>query len=127
MKMPPLQIKIRSLKETFDEAEKAWRAIATGEKIESSRTLSFDTVDDFRSFFTEKRLELVRVVRHRNPSSVYGLAKMLKRDLKSVRTDLRMLTLMGIVSTRKKKANTPKGYKRIPSVDFDRMILEIAV
>ncbi len=127
MKRPLLQIKIRSVHEMLDEFEKAWGAIARGDPIESSRILSFDTVDDFRSFFTEKRLEIIKAIRRHHPKSVYELAKILKRDLKSVRTDLKKLIILGVVSTRRARANTPKGYKSVPHVEFDRMVLEIAV
>lgn len=125
--MPPLKIEIKPIHKVLDEVEADMRAIKRGEPLESSRTLSFETVDDFRSFFTEKRLEIIKAIRRHHPKSVYELAKILKRDLKSVRTDLKKLIILGVVSTRRAKANTPKGYKSVPHVEFDRMVLEIAV
>ncbi len=127
MKKPPLKIEIRSIHDVLEESAQVMEDIMAGREVEPSRTLSFETVDAFRSFFTEKRIELLKAIRHQNPKSVYELAKIVKRDLKSVRTDLKKLTQYGVVRTKKKKANTPKGYKRVPYVEFDRITFEMAV
>lgn len=123
----PLKIEIKPLKQVLDETVATMEAVKAGKHVEPSRTLSFETMDLFRSFFTEKRLEMLRAIRHRKPGSVYGLAKMLRRDLKSVRTDLDILVRLGLVRVRKKKAKTRTGYKKVPSVDYDRLVLEMVV
>lgn len=124
---PPLRIEIKPLKQVLGEFGDTWDALEKDKHVEPSRTLSFETMDLFRSFFTEKRLEMLRAIRHRKPGSVYGLAKMLKRDLKSVRTDLDILVRLGLVRVKKKKAKTRTGYKKVPSVDYDRFVLEMVV
>ncbi len=127
MTEPPLRIEIKPLKQALDEFVDVIEAAKAGKHVEPSRVLSFDSVDDFRKFFTEKRLEMLRVIRHKQPHSVYELAKMLKRDLKSVNTDLDILIDIGVVSVKRKKAKTRTGYKKVPSVDFDRLVFEMVV
>ncbi len=124
---PPLTIEILPLKQVLDEAVETIEAVQAGKHVEPRRRLSFDSVDDFRRFFTERRMEMLSAIRHRQPHSVYGLAKMLKRDLKSVNTDLDILIEIGVVSVRKKKAKTRTGYKKVPHVGFDRLVLEMVV
>ncbi len=77
----------------------------------------------FRAF-TDKRLEVLRVIKKERPSSVYELAKILNRDAKNVTQDLEYLKDIGLVEikrTREKKERT------IPEVKYDRIVLEIAV
>lgn len=126
-RIPEVKIEIKSIHEALDEFAETLKAVRTGKHVEPKRSLSFESVEAFRSFFTEKRLEMLRVIRHKEPGSVYGLAKMLKRDLKSVRTDLDILVQLGLVRVKKKKAKTRTGYKKVPYVDFDRLILEMLV
>jgi len=121
----PLQIRIKPLKEVLDDFEATYEAVRQGREVTPRRILSFENVDEFRAFFTERRLELLRTIRRRNPRSVYALAHMLGRDLKSVRTDLALLARLGVV--RFSRARRGTRYRKIPHVDFDRVVLEMAV
>lgn len=126
-RIPEVKIEITSIHKALDEFAETLKAVKAGKHVEPKRSLSFESVEAFRSFFTEKRLEMLRVIRHRKPGSIYGLAKMLRRDLKSVRTDLDILVRLGLVRVKKKKAKTRTGYKKVPSVDYDRLVLEMVV
>jgi len=121
----PLQIRIKPLKEVLDDFEATYEAVRQGREVTPRRILSFENVEEFRAFFTERRLELLRTIRRRNPRSVYALAHMLGRDLKSVRTDLALLARLGVV--RFSRARRGTRYRKIPHVDFDRVVLEMAV
>ncbi|MBS3165224.1 hypothetical protein J4439_07385 [Candidatus Woesearchaeota archaeon] len=123
--MIPLQIRIKPLKEVLDDFEATYEAVRQGREVTPRRILSFENVEEFRAFFTERRLELLRTIRRRNPRSVYALAHMLGRDLKSVRTDLALLARLGVV--RFSRARRGTRYRKIPHVDFDRVVLEMAV
>lgn len=78
----------------------------------------------FRAF-TDKRLELLRVIKKEHPSSVYELAKMLNRNLKNVSDDVHYLAGLGLIEVEKAKSNGRE--KTIPTVDYEKILLEIPV
>lgn len=82
------------------------------------------TYGSFFKALTDKRLEILRMIKKKYPSSVYELAKILKRDAKNVTQDLEYLKDIGLVEIKKTKE---KKERIIPSVDYDRIDLQIAV
>lgn len=87
-------------------------------------SISFQSLDQFRKFLTPKRLELLRVIRHKKPGSIYELAKLVNRTPENVNTDVRFLEQLGFVEITKVK---DVREKLVPEVDYDRMMLEISV
>lgn len=87
-------------------------------------SISFQTLDQFRKFLTPKRLELLRVVRHKKPNSMYELAKLVGRTPENVNTDIKFLEQLGFVEVTKIKDIRKKS---VPEVNYDKMTLEIAV
>ena len=67
---------------------------------------------------------MLSVVRHKKPQSVYELSKMLNRDLKSVNTDLKVLSDNDFIELKK----VEDGRQRlVPLVDFDKIDILIRV
>ena len=66
----------------------------------------------------------LRAIKANDPGSVYEPAKIIKRDVKNVSVDLRILEEPGLVDLRKTKA--PRG-KVKPTVACDAINLDIAV
>jgi len=122
-----MRISIKPTEQFNREIVETFKAIEEGRAVPHGPEISFASLDVFRQFFTEKRLEMLHVIRHRQPGSVYALAKLLKRDFKSVHADLKRLAQLGLVRVRRQKAKTPKGYRAVPVVGYDRIILEMAV
>ena len=87
-------------------------------------SISFQSFDQLRKFLTPKRLELLRVIRHRKPGSIYELAKLVDRTPENVNTDIRFLDQMGFVEITKVKETRKKT---VPEVVYDKMTLEIDV
>jgi len=87
-------------------------------------SISFQSLDQLRKFLTPKRLELLRVIRHRKPGSIYELAKLVDRTPENVNTDIRFLDQMGFVEITKVKETRKKT---VPEVVYDKMTLEIDV
>ena len=82
------------------------------------------TYDSFFKVMTDKRLEILRMIKKKHPSSVYELAKILKRDAKNVTQDLEYLKDIGLVEIKKTKE---KKELTIPEVNYDKIDLQIAV
>ncbi len=124
MRICDVQVLIQSRKQAFRKAAEVFEKLRKGKQLTPSRTLGFPDVDTFRKFLTEKRLELLQVVRKRHPNSLYELAKLLNRDLKSVNTDVSLLKHLGLIRLEKQRHGRTRV---IPRVLFDRMQVNIAI
>lgn len=82
------------------------------------------TYDSFFKVLTDKRLEILRMIKKKHPSSVYELAKILNRDAKNVTQDLEYLKDIGLVEI---KRTQEKKERTIPEVKYDKIDMEIAV
>ena len=87
-------------------------------------SVSFQSLDQLRKFLTPKRLELLRTVRHKKPSSIYELAKLVSRTPENVNTDIKFLKKLGFVEVTKVKELRKKS---VPEVSYDKMTLEISM
>ena len=87
-------------------------------------SISFQSLDQLRKFLTPKRLELLKVIRHKKPKSIYELAKLVSRASENVNTDVKFLEQLGFVEIIKVKDIRKK---LVPEVNYDKMTLEIAV
>jgi predicted transcriptional regulator len=78
-------------------------------------------IKDLRKVLTEKRLELLKTIKDRKPSSIYELAQMVDRDLKNVLQDVSYLRDIGMVDV----AETEN--RKVPTVGYDVLSLEVAI
>lgn len=124
MKVKNIKIGIRTRDKALEEAKDVMRKLSKGEKVKKQTGIYFENLDAMRRVLTEKRLEILHIVKERHPSSVYELSKILDRDLTNVIDDLRYLKELGLVELSKSKKGKEKT---IPMVDYDKIQLEIAV
>ncbi|MCK4728956.1 MAG: MarR family transcriptional regulator [Desulfobacterales bacterium] len=124
MKIKNIKISIKSREAFLEEAKSTMKKIMAGEKVSMKRGLYFENLDAMKKALTPKRLELLHTVKEKRPQSVYELAKGMNRDLKNVTQDLAFLERLGLVELKKTK---DKRAKTTPSVEYDKILLEIAV
>jgi predicted transcriptional regulator len=91
---------------------------------EIEESLSFESVEAFRKILTPKRIELLKIIRHERPSSIYALAKLARRDLKNVRDDITLLKNLGLVDL---KSDRNVRAVVIPRVNYDELKVAIAI
>ncbi len=115
MKVKNIKLGIRSLDTAFSEWAETFEKVRKGRKVDK-RGGDQD--------LTEKRLELLHVIKEQEPNSVYELAKILKRDIKNVNDDIELLKNIALVSIT--KAREGRG-RVIPRVNYDKIQLEIGV
>ena len=125
MKVKNVNVEIKPLREVLQDAASVMNKIKNSKQVTPKKGLSFGSVESFRKFFTPKRLELLKVIKHEQPESIYELAKLTKRDFKSVVTDIRLLEGFGMIDT--KKVVIKGGYKVRPLFDYDKLNVEIAM
>ena len=124
MKVRNVKLGVRSLDTAFAEWAEAFEKVRRGKKVDKSRGIYFTSLEAMRKVLTEKRLELLHVIKEQEPDSVYELSKLVKRDIKNINSDLELLKNIGLVSVTKAR----KGRERIiPRVNYDKIQLEIGV
>ena len=124
MKIKKVKIGIRSLEDVLYNAREVMKKLERGAKVKKESGIYFENLAAFRRVITEKRLEMLHVIKERHPSSVYELAKMLDRDIKNVNMDLEYLKEVGLVEIKRSKE---KREHVIPEVNYDAIELLVAV
>lgn len=124
MRIKNIKLTIKETKEVLHDFALKLAAARKGEKIQLQEELSFQNIDTLRKVLTEKRLELLHIIRKHSPDSIYELAKITNRDLKSVNTDITVLVDLGLISLEKTVAERQKTK---PRVEFDKLNVEIAI
>jgi predicted transcriptional regulator len=124
MRVKNIKIAIKTREELFHEVEKVWTGVEKGEKTKKHEGLYFENLEAVRKVLTEERLRILKVVKQRQPSSIYALSKVLGRDTKNTFNDVKFLSEAGLIELKKSK----DGRERTtPIVRYDKILLEISV
>ena len=121
MKAKKIRIEIGTLDSALQEAAESFERTSQGKRVRRKTALYFSNIKDLRKVLTEKRLELLKTIKDRKPSSVYELARMVDRDLKNVLQDVGYLHDIGMIDL------TETEDKKVPTVDYDVLSLEVAI
>lgn len=100
-------------------------AIKTGEFRKSEDVVYAESIDAARRLMTNERLKMLSQVKSARPNSLYSLAKLLKKDIKTVATDAGILSSAGLL-----KLETYKEGKRTkvrPRVSTSKISVEFAI
>ncbi len=84
---------------------------------ESSDGYDFEGIAALRHILSNQKARLLHVVKTRNPSSIYALAKILGRDFKSVKSDVALLERFGFIDLVAEKTGKRERLKPILVVD----------
>lgn len=90
----------------------------TGEK-----DYDFDGLSTLRKLLSNEKARLIHIIKRKKPKSIYELAKMVKRDFKSVSDDIKTLERFGVVEMISEK--TGKRERLRPVVVVDSLHLHI--
>ncbi len=121
MRIKRIKIEIRSLDSVLKEAGDVFEKVSRGEHVVKKEAIYFSDLKDMRKVLTEKRMELLKVIKDKKPSSIYELAKIVHRELKNVLQDLTYLRQLGLVEITETKD------KKTPHVSFDKIAFEVAI
>ena len=117
MKVKKVMIEIRPLKESLKEFAEVFEKVKKDEKVVLKRGVSYSDVDSFRKFFSRRRMELLKVIKHEKPKSIYKLAKLVDREYKNVYDDVELLEELGLVVREDNHVD----------VGFSKLSIEVAV
>ena len=68
--------------------------------------------------FTEKRIQILKIVKNKNPSSIRELARLVERDIKNVWADLELLCKFNLIDLMK------NGRSKKPVVKYKTLIIK---
>ncbi len=121
-----LTIEIKSMKEALEGFRKISKAVEAGRRVARHEGVCFTSIDAARNLLTPHRLALLRAIRTQHPESTYELAKAVKRDLKDVQQDVRILEDYGLIRMTSARG-VGKRRVKVPQAPFDQIALRIAI
>ena len=121
-----LIIQIRSIGEALEGFKDTFKAAETGGRVREREGVYFTSMQAARNLLTPNRLTLLRAIRTKRPGSIYELAKMVRRDLKNVQGDLKLLERYGLVRMSQEHRKGKRQVK-VPRTVFRQIALKIAI
>ena len=85
----------------------------------------FQGVTALRRLLNNEKLRMIHIIKAKKPSSLYELAKFLKRDFKSVVSDIKLLERFGFIDMISESSGKRKRLK--PVIVVDSLYLQIKV
>ena len=89
------------------------------------KSYNFSDISTLRKLLSNERARLLETIKNKNPTSMYHLAKILGRDFKSVRQDIRLLERFGFIEL----DSITKGRREMlkPLLIIDRLNITINI
>ncbi|MGK0209514.1 MAG: putative transcriptional regulator [Patescibacteria group bacterium] len=85
----------------------------------------FEDIKILRNLLSNEKARILHTLKNENPKSIYQLAKLLKRDLKSVRQDTKILEKYGFIEFVSQKQGNRVSH--VPLLLIDKMELILTV
>lgn len=80
-------------------------------------------ISNLRQLLSNERAKLMHVIKTKQPDSIYELAKILGRDFKAVRHDIRLLEQFGLIELISSIKNSRERLR--PIIDADRLVITL--
>lgn len=126
--MKTLEIKIKSREQAYAELLDVANRVKAGKKVPAIKgtEVYFTSLEAVRALLTDKRMELLHLIRKHSPRSINQLATIAGRDFKNVHTDIMLLKEYGLVQLSKHR-KTAKTAARTISVPFQAINIHAVV
>jgi predicted transcriptional regulator len=85
----------------------------------------FSGIHALRQVLSNEKARILYTIKHKNPKSIYELAKILKRGFKAVKVDLDLLERFGVIEFTEEKTKNRIRHK--PEVVVDRITLHVDI
>ena len=111
-------IQVQDLKNSRRDFARDYQQIEKGKKMNVQK-MTFANGGLFRKFLTEKRLELIKIIKEKKPRSIKEIERLTNRDYKSINIDLSVLKEIGILDMIK------ENNRVMPRIKFDEISVKI--
>lgn len=116
--MKTLEIRIKSTEEGYRDFVHTYKNLQAGRKVKPQTGVYFTSLEAVRNLLTEKRLELLHIIKKNQPESIRKLSEIADRDFKNVHEDIQILKNYGLVKMTKKKKKINRSSSNIISVPY---------
>ncbi|MDD5191552.1 MAG: HTH domain-containing protein [Candidatus Nanoarchaeia archaeon] len=80
-------------------------------------------ISNLRQLLSDERAKMIHMIKTKKPDSIYELAKLLGRDFKAVRQDIRLLEQFGLLEL---ISSIKNGRERLrPVIELDKLIINV--
>lgn len=86
---------------------------------------NFDGLTTLRKLLSKEKAKMLDAIKYKNPTSIYGLAKILGRPFKAVVDDVKLLERFGFVQLVEEK--TKGRIRHRPEILVDHMIIHLKI
>lgn len=93
--------------------------------IGGSKEHDFSDVKLLRQLLSNEKARILHQLKSKEPKSIYQLAKILKRDLKSVREDLQLLERFGFIEFHAENTGKRNSIKPVLSTDRLQIMIDV--
>lgn len=124
--MKTLEIQIKSREQADAEFIEAFKGASSRKKSPVKTGIYFTSLEAVRTLLTDKRLELLHLVRQHSPRSINQLASIAGRDFKNVYTDIMLLKDYGLIQL-SKRGKTSKTVGQSISVPYQAINIHAVV
>ena len=123
MALKTIRVRIKAVDAALDDAIGVMRRIASKQRVKRAKGEYFESLEAVRAALTEKRLALLRLIRERETESVAALARLARRDFKTVYRDVTALREIGLI----KVVGTRRGVASRLRSNATEIVVRIAV
>jgi len=93
--------------------------------IGGNKSHDFSDVKLLRNLLSNEKARILYALKTKKPKSIYGLAKLLGRDFKSVRDDIKVLERFGFIEFHAEKTGKRESLMPVLIIDKLQVIIEI--
>lgn len=93
--------------------------------IGSKKSHDFSDIKILRNLLSNEKARILYVLKNTKPKSIYALAKLLGRDFKSVRSDVKVLERFGFIEFHSEKTGKRESLMPVLVVDKLEIIVDI--
>ena len=94
-------------------------------RISPSKKFNFTGLANLRSLLSNEKARILHYIKNQKPVSIYALAKLLKRDFKSVFEDIKLLEKFGFIDLISEKTGTRERLRPVLLIDTLNIQLKI--
>lgn len=94
-------------------------------KLVSGKDPNFSDVTLLRQVLSDEKARILLALKEKKPQSIYGLAKLLGRDFKSVKEDLKVLEKFGFIEYHSVKTGKREAHKPVLTINRVQIILNV--
>lgn len=93
--------------------------------IGGTKDHDFSDIKLLRNILSNEKARILHILKSKNPKSIYGLAKELGRDFKSVRDDVKVLERFGFIEFHAEKTGKRESLMPVLTIDKIEIIINI--